>query len=65
MRFVEVSALPNGAHRNQAIMGEMETPEGWAVIPEEMDIPDSFPFVNISAVDGIVESMEAIEEVEY
>lgn len=48
MKIIEVQALPNGAHRNQS--GEFSTiPDGWAVIPEDMPIPDTFPFVNIEA----------------
>lgn len=48
MKIVEVQALSNGAHRNQT--GEFSVmPDGWAVIPEDMEIPASFPFVGIEA----------------
>lgn len=48
MKIVEVQALSNGAHRNQT--GEFSTiPDGWALIPEDMTIPASFPFVGIEA----------------
>lgn len=50
MKIIEISALDNEAHRNQ--QGSFNTvPDGWAVIPESLTIPDTFPFVNIE-VDG-------------
>lgn len=58
MKIVEIAPLSNGAHRNQT--GTFRTiPEGWAVVPEGMEIPDAFPFVNIEAEDGVVTSMTA------
>ena len=58
MQIIEITALPNGAHRNQT--GEFRTiPDGWAVVPEEMELPETFPFVNIEAEDGVVTSMTA------
>lgn len=58
MQIIEITALPNGAHRNQT--GDFRTiPEGWAVVPEEMEIPETFPFVDIEAEDGVVTSMTA------
>lgn len=60
MQIIEITALSNGAHRNQT--GDFRTiPEGWAVVPEEMEIPETFPFVNIEAEDGVVTSMTAGE----
>lgn len=60
MQIIEITALPNGAHRNQT--SDFRTiPEGWAVVPEEMEIPETFPFVNIEAEDGVVTSMTAGE----
>ena len=58
MRIIEISALDNGAHRNQN-GGLSVVPEGWAVIPDDMTIPETFPFVNITAKDGVVTSMTA------
>jgi hypothetical protein len=47
MKMLEIIALPNGAHRNQTFHGNL--PDGWAVIPDDMEIPETFPFVNIEA----------------
>lgn len=58
MRIIEIVALDNGAHRNQN-GGLSVVPEGWAVIPDGMTIPDTFPFVNITVKDGVVTSMTA------
>lgn len=44
MRMIEITALENGSHRNQTHNGVL--PEGWAVIPDDMDTP-SFPFGDI------------------
>lgn len=50
MLIIEIAALDNGAHRNQE--GTFRTiPAGWAMIPDSMKIPDTFPFVDIT-VDG-------------
>lgn len=52
MNIIEITALENGAHRNQT--GTFAAvPDGWAVIPEGLTIPDTFPFV-IPAVEGQV-----------
>ena len=50
MHIIEITALDNGAHRNQE--GNFRTvPAGWAVIPDSIEIPETYPFVNIE-VDG-------------
>ena len=56
MRLIEILALDNGAHRNYTIESEAPIPEGWAVIPEEMESPETFPFVDVVAkdVDGVM-----------
>lgn len=46
MRIIRIAAEANGAHRNQS-GGTVKAPEGWAVIPDEMLLPPSFPFVDI------------------
>ena len=58
MKIIEIVALDNGAHRNQ--FGDISfVPEGWAVIPENMEIPNTFPFVNIKVEGATVVSMTA------
>lgn len=54
MRIVEIEALPNGGHRNQT--GEFSViPNGYAVIPEDMETPN-FPFGEVIAkeIDGVM-----------
>lgn len=47
MRIIEIKALENGSHRNQTgIFAEI--PEGWAVIPDDMETPN-FPFGEVKA----------------
>ena len=58
MLIVEIQALENGAHRNQT--GTFHTiPDGRAEVPSNIEIPDTFPFVNLTAEDGVVTSMTA------
>jgi hypothetical protein len=54
MQMIEIAALENGAHNNQTYHGTL--PEGWAVIPPDMEIPDTFPFVDVEAeeIDGVM-----------
>lgn len=51
MQMLEITALENGAHRNQSYHGYL--PEGWAVVPEGMAL-ENFPFGEVEAamVDG-------------
>lgn len=58
MRIVEIKALDNGAHRNQT--GNFSTiPDGWAEIPADVAIPETFPFVDLVVEGQRVVSMTA------
>ena len=60
MLIVEIQPQENGAHRNQKPSGDLRTiPEGWAVVPDSIEVPATFPFVNIEAEDGVITSMTA------
>lgn len=58
MRIIEINALENGAHRNQN-HSLSSVPDGWAVIPDDMNVPETFPFVDITVENGVVTSMVA------
>lgn len=58
MRIIEIAPLENGAHRNQN-GGATVVPSGWAIIPENIALPDTFPFVDIEVESGIVVKMTA------
>lgn len=46
MRIVKIESLENGAHVNKA--GNFSyVPAGYAVIPDSMTLPASFPFVDL------------------
>ena len=54
MRIIEIEALHNGAHRNQA--GNFSViPDGWAALPDSL-ITDNFPFGEVTAeeVNGVM-----------
>ena len=58
MFIIEIEPLDNGAHRNQS--GTFRAiPDGWAEIPSSIEIPDTFPFVDIEVENGVVTSMTA------
>ena len=60
MRIIEITALSNGAHRNQSgFVGTV--PEGWAVIPDSVELPN-FPFgiVTAAEIDGVMTVTEWI-----
>ena len=57
MTIIELTSLGNGAHRNQTISGVFPVPNGWAAIPEDMEIPETFPFVSVEATNGVVTAL--------
>lgn len=52
MTIIEITPLDNGAHRNQSVSGRITPPEGWAVIPEGMELPN-FPFGGLGVDDSV------------
>lgn len=58
MKIIEIQGLSNGAHRNQKTTST-RVPDGWAVIPEGMEIPETFPFVDLVVEGNKVVSMTA------
>ena len=57
MWIVNLTANPNGSHNNHRADNITDVPEGWAVIPDDFAVPESFPFVLIEALNGIVTGM--------
>lgn len=57
MQIITIEEIgENGAHQYQSLSVDLDPiPEGYAVIPEDMDIPDTLPYVNIevSNIDGV------------
>lgn len=53
MRAIEITALSNGAHRNQDGIDVLH--DGWAVIPDDM-VCENFPFGELTAeeLDGLM-----------
>lgn len=60
MLIVEIQPLENGARRNQKPSGDLRTiPAGWAVVPDSITVPETFPFVDIEVDGQTVISMTA------
>lgn len=53
MRIIKIEPNSNGSHNNQT-GNMMSLPEGWAVVPEDLDTPN-FPFGNVTVenIDGV------------
>lgn len=64
MKIIELVALENGAHRNRKTDFNVEVPEGWAPVSEDLELPATFPFVkNLMQDDaGVVISWEPDQE---
>ena len=58
MRIIEITALSNGAHRNQSYPGFV--PDGWAVVPDDMETPN-FPFGEIEVADEEITETKTID----
>lgn len=56
MRIIEIIPLSNGAHRNQSTTLR-RVPDGWAIVPDTITVPSTFPFVDITVENGVVTSM--------
>lgn len=61
MRIIKIEPQKNGSHLNREGDNIFIPKEGWAIIPDDMELPSSFPFVNIQVKDQIVTSMIANE----
>ena len=59
MKIIEIKELENGAHNNQSSAAITSPPPGWAVVPDEMVIPGTFPFVEIEVRGNVVTKMTA------
>lgn len=58
MKIIEIQPLDNGVHRNQTTTSTA-IPTGWAEIPADVAIPETFPFVDIQVEGQRVVSMTA------
>ena len=45
--IIKIEPYENGAHANQSPTPKI-IPEGWAVIPDNIELPSTFPFVNLT-----------------
>lgn len=59
MQIIEIAPLDNGAHNNQTSDAITSPPPGWAVVPDEMELPETFPFVDIEVTGNVVTKMTA------
>lgn len=64
MKIIELVSLENGAHRNRKTDFDVEVPDGWALVSEDLEIPATFPFVKNLVQDesGVVISWDPDQE---
>lgn len=55
MNIIKIEQFENGGHSNQ--FNAQYCPQGWAIIPQSIAIPSSFPFVDIEVSGNTVTSM--------
>lgn len=55
MRLVKIEKFENGSHDNQTIDRVVNVPNGWAVVPDDMETPN-FPFGDLTAeeINGVM-----------
>lgn len=55
MKIIKIAQLENGGHYNQTINRTIAIPDGWAVIPDDMETPN-FPFgdIEVEEIDGVM-----------
>ena len=55
MKIIEIKPMSNGSHRNQTIEKSIPIPDGYAVIDDDMYLPN-FPFgyVVVEEINGIM-----------
>ena len=53
--IIKIKQNSNGSHNNQSTLPR-NIPDGWAIVPDDIGIPDTFPFVNIKTkeIDGVM-----------
>lgn len=49
MWIVNLTANPNGSHNDHRADHITTVPDGWAMIPRDCAVPETFPFVSIEA----------------
>lgn len=64
MQIVELVPVENGAHRNHKTDFDVDVPDGWAVVSDDLEIPATFPFVKNLVQDesGVVIGWEPDQE---
>lgn len=55
MKIVEIKKQDNDAHNNQTTDYKISIPDGWAVVPDDMETPN-FPYgeVEVEEIDGVM-----------
>lgn len=56
MTIIKISPYDNGGHDNNTIYGAtpetFPVPDGWAIVPDDLERPETYPFVDITVDDS-------------
>jgi hypothetical protein len=55
MTILKIEQFPNGGHDNQTTTDTFPVPDGWALVPDGMEL-ENFPFGEVTAaeIDGVM-----------
>ena len=59
MRIIKIATNEDGAHAYQTLSVDIPLPDGYALVPDDVEIPDTIPYVNIEVENYVVTSMTA------
>ena len=60
-RIIKIEANEFGGHDNMTIYtGDAPEIDGWVIIPDDMELPYSFPFVTLHYRKGVVTDMSPL-----
>lgn len=64
MWIVNLTENPNGSHNDHRADHITTVPDGWAMIPDDFPVPETFPFVSIEAEElTYIREVEVLKEV--
>jgi hypothetical protein len=55
MRLIKIESSTNNAHHYQTINRISQIPEGWAVIPDDMETPNlPYGYITVEEIEGVM-----------
>ena len=64
MHIIDMKPLEEGVYNDHKADHIVEPPDGWAIIPEDMELPSTFPRLGkleVAEIDGVMTVVEMTE----